>query len=78
MLPGNLGHLGDRVDRAMREGRRRADDDDGVGGDRLSDRVHIRAKVFIDGNVDGLDVEILAGLVEGGVGGHRHDHLGLW
>jgi hypothetical protein len=74
-LARELRKLLDRVDRAVRIGGRRADDEDRALGDRLRGRGDVGAEVRPHRDVHGLDAQALRGLVERGVRGLRQHHL---
>ena len=76
-LARELGELLDRIDDAVGEARRRADDDRCVAGDRRAGGVDVGAQIVgADRHLDELHAEVAGRLVERGVGGGRRDDLG--
>ena len=71
---GRRGDLGHRVHHPVGVRRCAGDDQHGVVVDRRGHRVGVGAEVGADRHQDGLDAEVVRGLVEGGVGGGGQHH----
>ncbi len=73
---GHGGQVGDGVDHTLGIGRGRADHHDGVVVHRVGHGVDVGGEVGADSHPSRLDVEVVGGLLEGGVGTGGHHHVG--
>ena len=76
MLDGDLPQLRDRVDDTLRVLGRRTDEERGLPVDRTGHGVDVGPIVVAHRDAAGLEAEVLAALVEGGVGRHRQHCVG--
>jgi hypothetical protein len=74
-LEREVGELADRIDHAVREARRRADQHERPARERRGHRADVRAEVLRDRNAHDAQAQIVRRLVERGVDGDRRDDL---